>query len=191
MDGGRLPAECAAPPPRVRIALSNRAAVAARAPLPTARAPLTAGAALLSPPRPAAVLELERQDPSSFQPLPFHYQELAHALFTGGVADALPREVFGDEAGRVRDLVNLVQKTRAAKVLAGLGMMTEAAAVKLNNLSAMELNSVRAFFCGALDQFHRCARIAEAGGGGGAAEAGGEAEGEAEKPARQLRRVRG
>ncbi len=147
------------------------------------------------PQRPAAVLELERQDPSSFQPLPFHYQELAHALFTGGVADALPREVFGDEAGRVRDLVNLVQKTRAAKVLAGLGMMTEAAAVKLNNLSAMELNSVRAFFCGALDQFHRCARIAEAGvgggGGGGAAEAGGEGEGEGEKPARQLRRVRG
>ncbi len=94
----------------------------------------------------------------------------------------------------MRDLVNLVQKTRAAKVLAGLGMMTEAAAVKLNNLSAMELNSVRAFFCGALDQFHRCARIAEAGaggGGGGAGEAGGEGEGEGEKPARQLRRVRG
>ena len=185
---------------RAAAARSNRAAAsAARAsppdsrPLPPPYAHSRLAARTPAPPPPAAVLELERQDPSSFQPLPFHYQELAHALFTGGVADALPREVFGDEAGRVRDLVNLVQKTRAAKVLAGLGMMTEAAAVTLNNLSAMELNSVRACFCGALDQFHRCARVAEAGagGGGGAAEAGGEAEGEAEKPARQLRRVRG
>jgi hypothetical protein len=55
----------------------------------------------------------------------------------------------------VRDLVNLIQKTRQNKILQGLSMMQEAAAVKLNNLSAMELNSVRSFFTGALDEFHR------------------------------------
>jgi len=107
------------------------------------------------------VLDLERQDPSSFQPLPFHYQEVAYCLFTAGTQESLPKEVFGDEQGRVRDLVNLVQKTRYNKILQGLGMMQEAAAVKLNNLSAMELNSVRAFFTGALDQFYRYSRIGD------------------------------
>jgi hypothetical protein len=110
----------------------------------------------------AAVLENERQDPASFQPLPYHYQEVAHCLFTAGTQESLPREVFGDEQGRVRDLVNLVQKTRYNKILQGLGMMQEAAAVKLNNLSAMELNSVRAFFTGALDAFHRYSRLEDA-----------------------------
>jgi GINS complex subunit 2 len=137
------------------------------------------------------VLELERQDPSSFQPLPFHYQEVAHCLFTAGTQESLPREVFGDEQGRVRDLVNLVQKTRYNKILQGLGMMQEAAAVKLNNLAAMELNAVRAFFTGALDQFHRYSRIGEADeAGAGAPLAEAPPAEEAQQPARQLRRVR-
>lgn len=137
------------------------------------------------------VLELERQDPSSFQPLPFHYQEVAHSLFTAGTQESLPREVFGDEQARVRDLVNLVQKTRYNKILQGLGMMSEAAAVKLNNLSAMELNAVRAFFTGALDQFHRYSKMGDVDAGMGAAApatvaAGGEQQGQ--QPVRQLRR---
>lgn len=49
----------------------------------------------------AAVLEMERNDGSGFQPLPFHYQEIAHCLFTAGTQEALPKEVFGDEQGRV------------------------------------------------------------------------------------------
>ena len=86
---------------------------------------------------------------------------MAHCLFTAGHQESLPKEVFGDEQSRVRDLVNLVQKTRYNKILQGLGMMQEAAAVKLNNLSAMELNAVRAFFTGSLDQFHLYAKMAE------------------------------
>lgn len=109
----------------------------------------------------AAVLELERQDPSSFQPLPFHYQEVAQCLFTAGHQESLPKEVFGDEQARIRDFINLIQKTRYNKILQGLGTMREAAAVKLNNLSAMELNSVRAFFTGALDQFHKYGKMSE------------------------------
>lgn len=45
----------------------------------------------------AEVLELERQDSSAFQPLPFHYIEIAHFIFQSGVEDALSKEVFGDE----------------------------------------------------------------------------------------------
>jgi hypothetical protein len=46
------------------------------------------------------VLELERQDASAFQPLPFHYIEIAHFLFQ----EVMAREVFGDagEATEVR-----------------------------------------------------------------------------------------
>lgn len=137
--------------------------------------------------KPAAVLELERGDPGSFQPLPFHYQEVAHCLFTAGHQESLPKEVFGDEQGRVRDLVNLVQKTRYNKILQGLGMMQEAAAVKLNNLSAMELNAVRAFFTGALDQFHLYAKMAEGEALQAAAARAPEPQ-EDQQPIRQLRR---
>ena len=42
-----------------------------------------------------AVLGLERQDASAFQPLPFHYIEVAHFLFTSGTDGNLPQEVFG------------------------------------------------------------------------------------------------
>ena len=49
-----------------------------------------------------AVLALERQDASAFQPLPFHYVELAHFLFTAGTDGNLPQEVFGDDLARVR-----------------------------------------------------------------------------------------
>lgn len=109
----------------------------------------------------AAVLELERSEPGNFQPLPFHYQEIAQFLFTAGTQESLPKEVFGDEEARVRDLVNLIQKTRHTKILQGLSLLQEAAAVKLNNLSAMELNNVRAFFTGALDEFTRHATMKE------------------------------
>lgn len=109
----------------------------------------------------AAALDQERQEPGSFQPLPFHYQEIAHFLFTAGTQESLPKEVFGDDEGRVRDLINLIQKTRHNKILQGLAMMQEVAAVRLNNLSAMELNSVRAFFTGTLDSFHRYSNIGQ------------------------------
>lgn len=153
----------------------------------------------------AAILELERQDPSSFQPLPFHYQEIAHTLFTAGDHASLPREVFGDNHQKIRDLVNLVQKTRYNKILQGLSTMQEAAVVKVNYLSAMELNAVRSFFTGALDQFHKYGKMGDmdaavagvvvnAGGATGTAAAtaaaGEQQQPEQEQPLRQLRRDR-
>lgn len=133
-----------------------------------------------------AVLDLERSDPGSFQPLPFHYQEIAHFLFTAGTQESLPKEVFGDDAGRVRDLINLVQKTRQNKILQGLSMMQEAAAVRLNNLSAMELNCVRSFFVNVLDEFHRHANIGRQQGALARTEL--MPSDDAGAPARQLRR---
>ena len=139
-----------------------------------------------------AVLDLERQDSTSFQPLPFHYQEVAHSIFTAGIKESLPREVFGDEHVKIRDLIGLIEKLRYQKILDGLQMMQEAAAVKLNNLSAMELNTVRAFFTGSLDQFHKYSKMGEgevaptATQAPTAAQTGSGAE--APQPVRQLRR---
>jgi GINS complex subunit 2 len=144
------------------------------------------------------VLELERGEPGAFQPLPFHYIEIAQFLFTAGMQESLPKQVFEDEEGKVRDLINLIQKTRQGKILQGLSLMQEAAAVKLNNLSAMELNSVRAFFTGTLDEFTRHANMKESvavrsGGqvvGDARADgaAGNDESGPAPGPARNLRR---
>jgi len=107
------------------------------------------------------VLELERGEPGAFQPLPFHYIEITHFLFTAGTQESLPKQVFEEKEGKVRDLINLIQKTRQGKILQGLSLMQEAAAVKLNNLSAMELNAVRSFFTGTLDAFTRHANMKE------------------------------
>ncbi|KAI7841936.1 hypothetical protein COHA_004463 [Chlorella ohadii] len=113
-----------------------------------------------------AVLGLERQDASAFQPLPFHYIEVAHFLFTSGTDGNLPQEVFGDELARVKDLVELVQKARMAKILQGLATLGGAITVKLNNLAAMEINAVRPFFLGSLDMFFQLQRIEESSIGG-------------------------
>ena len=140
------------------------------------------------------VLALERQDASAFQPLPFHYIEVAQFLFTAGTDAALPAEVFGEELPRVRDLVELVQKARMHKILAGLATLQGAMTVKLNNLAAMEINTVRPFFLGALDSFFKYQRMEEAavgGAGGSQLGTGGSrplGSGQQQQPARQLRR---
>ncbi|GAB4821862.1 hypothetical protein N2152v2_008908 [Parachlorella kessleri] len=110
------------------------------------------------------VLELERQDASAFQPLPFHYIEVAHFLLQEGVHEMLAREVFGDEAQatEVKKMVGLVEQARMNKILQGLGTLQGAMTVKLNNLAAMEVNQVRAFFLGALDMFYKYQRMEEA-----------------------------
>lgn len=44
-------------------------------------------------------------------------------------------------APQVKDLVELVQKARMAKILGGLATLGAAITVKLNNLAAMEINA--------------------------------------------------
>lgn len=48
-----------------------------------------------------AVLNLDRRDATAFQPLPFHYIEIAHFLFTAGTDEALASGIFGDNLTRV------------------------------------------------------------------------------------------
>lgn len=50
----------------------------------------------------AAVLALDRRDAAAFQPLPFHYIEVAHFLFTSGTDEAMASGMFGENLTRVR-----------------------------------------------------------------------------------------
>lgn len=105
------------------------------------------------------VLEEERSDPAAFQPLPFHHIEIAHCLFTAGIDEALPQEVFGENLPQVKELVHLVQKARMSKILSGLGQLNGPVTVKLNNLGSMEINTVRTFFGGSLDMFYKVSQM--------------------------------
>ncbi|XP_026418717.1 DNA replication complex GINS protein PSF2-like [Papaver somniferum] len=95
------------------------------------------------------VLELERDSPREFQPLPFHYVEISRLLFDHARED-IP------DVHMVRTLVEDIRDVRFHKVESGfetIGSRTHA--VKLKNLSAMEVNIVRPFFVRALQAFYK------------------------------------
>ncbi|PIA58590.1 hypothetical protein AQUCO_00500494v1 [Aquilegia coerulea] len=95
------------------------------------------------------VLEEERDSPREFQPLPFHYVEISKLLFDHARED-IP-EVY-----MVRSLVEDIRDVRFHKVEIGLQKISSRThAVKLKNLSAMEVNIVRPFFVRALQAFYK------------------------------------
>ncbi|KAK9822624.1 hypothetical protein WJX81_000075 [Elliptochloris bilobata] len=97
-----------------------------------------------------AVLEGERNRPEKFQALPFHYQEVAHLLFTHA------KDSFGGDLVQVQDLVAEVARVRRNKIQAGLRELQSAlSAVKLLDLGYMEVNQIRPFFKASLDRFFR------------------------------------
>lgn len=57
----------------------------------------------------------------------------------------------------------MIRKVRFNKIDSGLQILQGPMTVKLNNLSAMELNTIRPFFAGALDQFWKLAQVRENG----------------------------
>ncbi|OAY72195.1 DNA replication complex GINS protein PSF2, partial [Ananas comosus] len=86
------------------------------------------------------VLEAERESPREFQPLPFHYVEISRLLF--------------DQY--VRSLIEDIRDVRFHKVETGLETISgRTHAVKLKNLSAMEVNIVRPFMVRALQAFYK------------------------------------
>ncbi|KAK9808298.1 hypothetical protein WJX73_009235 [Symbiochloris irregularis] len=99
------------------------------------------------------VEELERDRSDAFQPLPFHYLEIAHMLFTHA------KDTFGGNFYKVHDLVESVRKVRMTKIHSGLKSLAGPMTVKLNNLSAMECNLMRGLFQGALDRFWKLAQL--------------------------------
>ena len=53
----------------------------------------------------------------------------------------------------------MIRKVRMNKIESGLQLLQGPMTVKLNNLSAMEVNTIRQFFSGALDRFWKLAKV--------------------------------
>ncbi|XP_068651068.1 DNA replication complex GINS protein PSF2 [Aristolochia californica] len=95
------------------------------------------------------VLEAERESPREFQPLPFHYVEISRLLFDHARDDI-------SDIYMVRNLVEDIRDVRFHKVQTGLETISgRTLAVKLKNLSAMEVNIVRPFVMRALQAFYK------------------------------------
>ncbi|XP_043701117.1 DNA replication complex GINS protein PSF2 isoform X1 [Telopea speciosissima] len=95
------------------------------------------------------VLEAERDSPREFQPLPFHYVEISRLLFDHA-RDDIP------DMYMVRSLIEDIRNVRFHKVETGLETISARThAVKLKNLSAMEVNIVRPFVVRTLQAFYK------------------------------------
>lgn len=95
------------------------------------------------------VLEAERDSPREFQPLPFHYVEISRLLFDHA-RDDIP-DIY-----MVRSLIEDIRDVRFHKVESGLETISgRTHAVKLKNLSAMEVNIVRPFMVRTLEAFYK------------------------------------
>ncbi|CAM8965138.1 unnamed protein product [Rhodiola kirilowii] len=95
------------------------------------------------------VLEAERESPRVFQPLPFHYVEISRLLFDHARED-IP------DTYMVRSLVEDIRNVRFHKIEINLEeIQGRAHAVKIKNLSAMEVNIVRPFVVRALQAFYK------------------------------------
>ncbi|CAI7781535.1 unnamed protein product [Closterium sp. NIES-54] len=93
------------------------------------------------------ILEAEREN-EGFQPMPFHYIEISQLLFS-----AEKHGVDIPDAYKLRALLQDIRDVRFNKIHQGLKKLSSATnAVKLVNLSAMEANLVRPFFCTALKE---------------------------------------
>lgn len=95
------------------------------------------------------VLEAERDSQRVFEHLPFHYVEISRILFDHALDD-IP------DAYMVRSLIEDIRDVRFHKVETNLETLNERAlALKINNLSAMEVNIVRPFVGRALQAFYK------------------------------------
>ena len=138
----------------------------------------------ISPPSwldPASLLHqltLEKANPGSFQPLPYHYIEVAHLLLHHARDDVM-------QADRVEEALSDLEEARRGKIHAGLMSWSamQPTTTKLNGIAAMELESIRGMALTTLKHFynmqhnqHQHSRMpmqqqpapaAAAGGGGG------------------------
>ncbi|KAL8143237.1 hypothetical protein V2J09_016269 [Rumex salicifolius] len=95
------------------------------------------------------VLEAERESPREFQPLPFHYVEISKLLFDHA-RDSIP-DIY-----MVKSLIEDIRDVRFHKVELGLETISARThAVKLKNLSAMEVNLVRPFLVRTLQVYYK------------------------------------
>lgn len=104
------------------------------------------------------VLEEEQSNTEAFQPLPYHYIEVASLLFECA-ADDIP------EADRVRTILEDIQNVRMAKVRKGVQELAELVnkdeqrikSVNLTHIAAMEVFQIRPFLTSALNRWYSMA----------------------------------
>ncbi|CAI5719936.1 unnamed protein product [Hyaloperonospora brassicae] len=142
--------------------------------------------------------QLQREKTSEvFEELPFHYLEIASLLLKNAPEDL-------DRSEHVRLLLEDLQNVRQDKIRKGLAKIASdvqggetAFVIQMNNISAMEINSVREFMLGSLDQFYRLSQLtAGAAEGDSQSQSQSQSQGYAEPAsdgpaARRLRRHRG
>ncbi|TYZ66032.1 hypothetical protein PybrP1_009048 [[Pythium] brassicae (nom. inval.)] len=90
-----------------------------------------------------------------FEELPFHYLEIASLLFKNAAEDI-------EHVEHIRSLLEDIQNVRQDKIRNGLYKISSdvqnggsAYAIQMNNISALEINSVRQFMVGSLNKFYR------------------------------------
>eukprot|EP01137_Pigoraptor_chileana_P007610 Opistho-2@53415 len=91
--------------------------------------------------------ENEKREVGRFCSMPDHYMEVAAVLL-----ESASDEVANSD--EVRGLLQDIWDLRYAKIRRGLRDLQDSSAVKLNNLSLMEINAVRPFFVQVMNQFN-------------------------------------
>jgi len=95
------------------------------------------------------------QTTNSCQDLPFHFKEIAIQLFNCASDDIV-------NVQEVRTLLQDIWNLRHSKLRQGLLLLDHnKPAYKLNNVSAMEVNSIRPFFIHAMNQFYTLSKGTE------------------------------
>jgi GINS complex subunit 2 len=104
----------------------------------------------------AQLLEEERTMPG-FVPLPYHYVEIGTLLLDAAAGDI-------EDAQRVRALLMDLQNVRQEKIRRGMGVVLSRTAegdvpnaIKMNNVSAIEIQGVRDFMTSTMSSFNRFA----------------------------------
>ncbi|KAF1332881.1 DNA replication complex gins protein psf2, partial [Globisporangium splendens] len=106
----------------------------------------------------SARLEQEKNS-EIFEELPFHYLEISSLLFKNAAEDI-------EHVEHIRSLLEDIQNVRQDKIRNGLYKISSdvqnggtAYAIQMNNISALEINSVRQFMVGSLNKFYRLATL--------------------------------
>ncbi|KAI8899114.1 hypothetical protein BC833DRAFT_587156 [Globomyces pollinis-pini] len=86
----------------------------------------------------------QEQTQSTFSELPFHYLEIAQMLLKDGGGD-----IIGSH--QIRTLLSDIRELRGSKMRQGLQSIDEHY-LQMNNISKMEIESIREFFQAALNE---------------------------------------
>eukprot|EP00056_Hartaetosiga_gracilis_P020528 m.19990 g.19990 ORF g.19990 m.19990 type:complete len:181 (-) comp8531_c0_seq3:274-816(-) len=99
-------------------------------------------------------LEEEKQATDSFSELPEFFFEISSILLDVATEDVADSEVC-------RRLVQDIRDIRATKIRKGLNQIKSSSVIKLNNITPMEVTSVRQFLVSSMNAFHKLSSIPE------------------------------